>query len=169
MSGLLAARRSPLPGGCIHMDGASTPGTRARESLASAPGMGKGGPGCVRRWPVLMLAPAQLKSLPQPVYSPWRSAASPFPPQHVWLLLALISCALSPLPPPLSPAHSRALHSQAPHTLVPADALCSPLQLLAETCVPPWSACPTVPLMHVQAEGWDGDVWARLGQQGHKD
>lgn len=47
---------------------------------------------------LLMLAPAQQKSLPPPSCSPQWSAASPFPPQRVWLLLALISCALSPSP-----------------------------------------------------------------------
>lgn len=46
------------------------------------------------------------------------------------------------------------------------DALSSPLQLLAETRVPAWGPCPTMPPMWVQAEGWDGDGWAKLGQHG---
>lgn len=79
------------------MDGA--PGARARGNWDMLVlGIEKGGPRCAKRWLVLILAPAQQKSLLPPLCSPQWSAASPFPPQCVWLLLALISCALSPSP-----------------------------------------------------------------------
>lgn len=79
------------------MDGA--PGARVGGSWdILVLGMGKGGPRSAKRCLVLMLSPAQQKSLPPPLCSPQWSAASPFPPQRVWLLLALISCALSPSP-----------------------------------------------------------------------
>lgn len=110
------------------MDGASTPGTRARESQdTSALGMAKGCPRCARRWLVLTLPPAQQKSLPLPACSPRWSAAVPFPLQCIWLPLALISCALSPPPPPPSPAHPpRVPHSQAVHAPVPKPCLTAP-------------------------------------------
>lgn len=163
------------------MDGA--PGARARGNWdILVLGIEKGCPRCAKRWLVLILAPAQQKSLPPPLCSPQWSAASPFPPQCVWLLLALISCALSPSPchhslhisPPL-----RALHCQAPYAPTPApsltapqmslpmfsrlpahftDTLCFPLQPLAESCVPPQGVCPVMSPMWMQPEGWNGDI-----------
>jgi len=173
VSGLLAARGSALTGGWVSMDEANTPGTKARVSQdTSAPGTGKGGPGCARGWLVFSLAPAQQNSLLLPACSPRWSAVAPFPPQRVWLLLALISCALSPTPP--SPAHPPVrCTAKVPTPSIPADiparwtdALCSPPQLLAETRVPPWGACPTVPPTRVQAEVWGADGWASTGHGG---
>lgn len=166
------------------MDGASTPGTGARESQdTSALGTGKGGPRCVRRWLVLMLAPAQQKSLPLPACSPQWSAAAPFPLQHVCLPLALIPRALSPPPP--SPAHPpvhRTARLPSAHALphrpanVPAyiparftDALRSPPQLLAKTRVPPRVFAPPCPPRGCEQRGgieMAGPGWAGTG---HRD
>lgn len=151
-SELPALRRFPFPGSWVSMDGA--PGARARGNWdILVLGMGKGGPRCAERWLVLMLAPAQPKSLPPPSHSPQWSAASPFPLQRVWLLLALISCALSPSPchhslhiPPPSVHHTARL--PVPQRLRPTSLLCKrprhcshasqlvPLMLRASLCSP---------------------------------